>query len=206
MILRHRGVARDPAVAALTTMAALRFLAATGIKTPRLWVADPRQQGPSSDATADAARAWSRGVGVVRAEGRRAQQAAIDTATAAGVAATPEVPAPAGDDPPAGTLDGVRLAARFEIGLFPDEIVELVLGHSATNDLEARLAAFDDQLEATPTPRRLVLAGMPDHGPHLSAALVAAIVHPLVVVELTPSDAVTLNMLRLAADQVVEPA
>jgi len=206
MILRQRGVARDPGGAALSTTAALRFLAATGVNPPRLWVAAPRRWGAASDATADAARAWSRGVAVVRVAGRRAQQAAIDTAASAGVAATTEEPTQAGGDPKTGILDGARLGARFELGLLPDEAVELVLGHSAATDLEARLAAFDAQLAATPTPRRLVLAAMPEHGPRLSAALVAAIVHPLVLVELTPSDGALLTLLRSAADEVVEPA
>ena len=206
MILRQRGVARDPGVAALDTTAALRFLAATGVTAPRLWVAAPRRWGATSDAAADGARAWSRGVAVVRAAGQRTQQAAIDTAASAGVEATTEEPTQAGGDPTSGILDGVRLAARFELGLFPDEVVELVLGHSAATDLEARLAAFDSQLAATPTPRRLVLAAMPEHGPRLSAVLVAAIVHPLVLVELTPSDGALLTLLRSAADEVVEPA
>ena len=204
MILRQRGVAHDPGVAALDTTAALRFLAATGVGAPRLWVAGPRRWGATANDQPETADAWSRGVAVVRAVGRRAQQAAIATAASAGVAATTEAPTQAGGDPTTGILDGPRLAARFEVGLLPDEVVELVLGHAATTDLEARLAAFDAQLAATPTPRRLVLAAMPEHGPHLSAALVAAIVHPLVLVELTPSDAALLTLLRLAADEVVE--
>lgn len=205
MILRQRGVAHDPAVAALDTTAALRFLAAAGVASPRLWVAAPRRWGPAADTTA-AGDAWSRGVAVVRTGGRRAQQAAIDTAASVGVAAMTEQPTQAGGDESTGILDGARLAARFEIGLLPDEVVELVLGHPATTDLEARLAAFDAQLTATTTPRRLVLARMPEHGPHLSSALVAAIVHPLVLVELTPSDAALLTLLRRAADEVVETA
>lgn len=206
MILRQRGVARDPAVAALDTTAALRFLAATGVTAPRLWVAAPRRWRPALQATADSADAWSRGVAVVRAAGARAERAAIDTATAAGAAASTEAPTQAGGDPSIGILDGERLAARFEVGLFPDEVVELVLGDGAATDLEARLAAFDAQLATTTTPRRLVLAAMPEHGPHLSAALVAAIVHPLVLVELTPSDTALLALLGRAADQVVETA
>jgi hypothetical protein len=206
MILRERGIARDAAAAALDTTAALRFLAAAGVTAPRLWVAVPPRWRRAADAAAGSTEAWSRGVAVVRVAGRRAERAAIETAASAGATATTEEPTQAGGDPTTGILDGARLAARFEVGLFPDEVVELVLDHTGTTGLEARLEAFDRQLAAAATPRRLVLAGMPEHGPHLSAALVAAIVHPLVLVELTRSDAALLTLLRRAADEVVEPA
>jgi hypothetical protein len=97
-----------------------------------------------------------------------------------------------------------RRAARFEVGLEPDETVELVLGAAALRDLGERLAALDATLAADPTPRRLVLAGLPDHSPELTPDLVAAIVHPQVLVESEPSDAALLAILRRAADEIVE--
>jgi hypothetical protein len=73
-----------------------------------------------------------------------------------------------------------------------------------TDALAARLADFDDR-PATEheAPRRLVLADLVAHGPRLSEAMVAAILHPLVLVELR-RDAATLDLLRLAADEIVD--
>jgi hypothetical protein len=52
-------------------------------------------------------------------------------------------------------------------------------------------------------PRRLVLADLVEHGSRLSDPMVAAILHPLVLVELR-RDPATLDLLRLAADEIVE--
>ena len=188
MNLRPRGVARDAATAALDVMAAARFLAASGV------------QGTILIRDADVDRGidgWPDGVAVVRVSGSTAHDAALATAQAIGIPTSVngrQAPTPAGD----------RHAARFEIGLEPDETVELVLGAAALRDLGARLAAFDAILAADPTPRRLVLAGLPDHSPALSPDLVAAIVHPQVLVESEPSDDALLAILRRAADEIVE--
>jgi hypothetical protein len=101
--------------------------------------------------------------------------------------------------------DGARLAARHELGLWPDEHVVAVLhadGDPAA--LQARLEAFDRALAEEPaTARRLILADLVGHGPALSAPMLAAILHPLVLVEVR-RDQVTLELLRYAADEVVE--
>jgi hypothetical protein len=97
--------------------------------------------------------------------------------------------------------DGARLAARHELGLWPDEDVEVVLGadrHLAA--LAARLGAFDERLIAEPNiPRRLVLAALTARGPALSEPMIRAILHPLTLVEVAHSDQATLDLIRVAA-------
>ena len=188
MNLRRRGVAADAATAALDVIAAGRFLASAGVRDGAIRVVEAVSDG--------GIHAWVDGVAVVRVSGSAARDAALDTAAAVGI--------PASAEEPHARPGGERLAARFEIGLEPDETVELVLGPAAMRNLGDRLAAFDDALAADPTPRRLVLAGLPDHGPALGPDLVAAIVHPQVLVESEPSDAAFLATLRRAADEVVE--
>jgi hypothetical protein len=169
-------------------MAAGRFLAAAGVDG-RILVREAAGGGIAG---------WTDDLAVVRVSGSAARDAALETARAAGVSASTEEPQAAampGDD---------RRAARFEVGLEPDETVELVLGAAALRDLGERLAALDATLAADPTPRRLVLAGLPDHSPELTPDLVAAIVHPQVLVESEPSDAALLAILRRAADEIVE--
>jgi hypothetical protein len=203
MNLRRRGAARDPGTAALDTTAALRFLASTGASPARLWVDDRTAEHVSLDR--ERAAAWSAGVAVVRVGGPAAREAAIATAAAAGVEAvtTP----PGASDTAVPDRDGPRFAARFDLGLWPDETVEVVFGAEALSGLTDRLAAFDSRLAADPAPRRLVLAGLAEHGPKLSSDLVAAIVHPQVLVELRPSGPAVVALLRQAADTVGgEPA
>ena len=193
MNLRRRGVATDAATAALDVMAAGRFLAAEGVTEGvtqgRILVREVAANGGID--------AWPEGVAVVRVSGSAARDAALATAEAAGIPAST-------DEPQATASRDDRRAARFEAGLEPDEIVELVLGAGALRDLGDRLAAFDASLAAEPTPRRLVLAGLPDHSPALSQDLVAAVVHPQVLVESEPSDDALLAILRRAADEIVE--
>ena len=195
MNLRRRGIATDPGTAALHVAAAGRFLAGAGIAGGRIWVVDGEPEGAATTAV------WAEGTAVVRVAGSAARESALATAEAFGLVASTQ-PANRTDEP--SRSDGDRLAARFELGLWPDETVELVLGRTVLHDLEARLAAFDAVLATDSTPRRLVLAGLPDHGPALGPDLVSAIVHPQVLVETEPSEASVLQMLRLAADTVVE--
>ena len=194
MNLRRRGVATDPGTAALHVAAAGRFLAGAGITGGRIWVFE-------SDPGAATTAVWAEGTAVVRVAGSAARESALATAEAFGLVASTQ-PANPTDEP--SRSDGDRLAARYELDLWPDETVELVLGRTALHDLEARLVAFDAELATDSTPRRLVLAWLPDHGPALGPDLVAAIVHPQVLVETEPSEASVLQMLRLAADTVVE--
>jgi hypothetical protein len=203
MILHRRGAPHDPRGAALDVMAAARFLAAAGIAPPRLWLerthddADPRR--------AAAVDAWSLGIAVVPTASREAHKAAIATATAIGatVLDARSVAGPGGSGP----LDGKRLAARHALGLYPDDHVELVLGTAATADLGGRLADFDARSAADPAVRhRLILADLPDSGPQLSPAMVSAIVHPLVLVDLRPPDPRLMRLARAAADAVIGPS
>ena len=187
MNLRPRGVATDAATAALDVMAAARYLAAADVADRRILVREAALDG--------AIGGWPDGVAVVRVSGSAAREAALATAEAAGI--------PASMHASGGAMSGGdRDAARFELGLEPDDTVQLVLGAAGLRNLGERLAAFDAGLAADPTPRRLVLAGLPDHSPALSADLIAAIVHPQVLVESEPSDDALLAILRLAADLV----
>jgi hypothetical protein len=197
MNLRRRGVAVDAATAALDVAAAGRFLAAVGFPGGRVRVVD------EDVATDDAAAASAQGDVVVRVRGRAARDAALATAGAFGLVALPGPPGIDGAYDTAAHDGADRLAARWELGLEPDETVQLVLGTAALRNLTDRLAGLDATLAADPTPRRLVLAGLPDHGPALGPDVVGAIVHPQVLVESEASDAALLAMLRRAADEVV---
>jgi len=197
MNLVARGVAADPGAAALAATAALRSLEAAGVGAPAVWVA----RGARFDATA----AWDHGIALVRVATAEAETAAHEAIRAVGA----RVVLAATDLGQLGSArgDGARLAARHEFGLWPDETVGVLLG--ADRDpaaLATRLDDFDERLATDPeTPRRFVLAGLTAHGPGLSEPMLRAILHPLVLVEVRPSDAETLAMLRAAAD-IVTPA
>ena len=194
MNLEPRGVAADPGRAAIASAAALRSLEAAGVAVPAVWVA----RGARFDATA----AWDHGIALVRVATAEAQAAAQDVVRAVGarlvLAATDlgRIGAPRGD--------GARLAARFELGLWPDEVVGVVLrADRDLADLTARLDSLDERLVADPaTPRRLVLAGLTRNGPALAEPLLRAILHPSVLVEVHRSDDATMALLRAAADVV----
>ena len=195
MNLVRRGIATDGASAALATTAALRTLEAARVTSPAVWVAHGTTR---FDATA----AWDHGIALVRVNGPEAEAAALDVVRAVGArvvrAATDlgNVGAPRGD--------GAWLAARYELGLWPDENVDVVLGadrHPAA--LAERLEAFDEELAADPgVPRRLVLAALTAHQPPLSEPLIRAILHPLTLVEVTPSDQALLDLIGVASGSV----
>jgi hypothetical protein len=190
-----RGVAADAAAAALATTAALRALDAVGVAEPAVWIAH-------GTARFDSTAAWDHGIALVRISGRDAEAAA--QAVAAAVGARVVLSAADLGRVGVGSGDGARLAARHELGLWPDEEVEVVLGadrHPAA--LSARLETFDERLSAEPdVPRRLVLAGLIDHGPALSEPMIRAILHPVTLVEVKPSDQATLDLIRTAATVV----
>jgi hypothetical protein len=203
MILRRRDAAHGARAAALDVFAAARFLAAAGVAPPRVWVertaddVDPRRTS--------AVAAWSLGIAVVATSTREARDAAVATATAIG-ATLVDARALAGPDPSDG-YDGKRLAARHALGIDPDEVVEVVLGAPAATGLDDRLADFDARSAADPSVRhRLILADLPDTGPRLSPAMVSAIVHPLVMIDLRRPDPRLIGLARAAADEVVGPA
>jgi len=187
-----RGIATDPASAALATTAALRTLEAAGVVAPAVWVAH-------GTARFDSTAAWDHGIALVRVNGPDPEAAALGVLRSVGVrivrAATDlgNVGAPRGD--------GAWLAARYELGLWPDEQVDVVLGadrHPAA--LADRLQAFDQELADDPaTPRRLVLAALTAHRPPLSEPLIRAIVHPLTLVEVTRSDQALLDLIGVAS-------
>jgi len=192
-----RGVAADPEAAALAATAALRSLEAAGVGAAAVWVA----RGARFDATA----AWDHGIALVRVATAEAEAAAHEVIRAVGARIVLAATDLGQLGPSRG--DGARLAARHEFGLWPDETVGVVLG--ADRDpaaLAGRLDDFDERLTTDPeTPRRFVLAGLTAHGPALSEPMLRAILHPLVLVEVRPSDAATLALLRAAAD-IVTPA
>jgi hypothetical protein len=187
-----RGVATDASAAALATTAALRALDAADVAEPAVWIAH-------GTARFDSSAAWDHGIALVRVSGRDAEasaRAVVDAVGARVVLSAMDLGRVG-----VGRGDGARLAARHELGLWPDEEVEVVLGadrHLAA--LSARLGAFDERLAAEPEiPRRLVLAGLTGHGPALPEPMIRAILHPLTLVEVTPSDQGTLDLIRTAA-------
>lgn len=192
MNLVSRGIATDPASAALATTAALRTLEVAGVTAPAVWVAH-------GTARFDATAAWDHGIALVRVSGIEAEAAALEVVRSVGArlvrAATDlgNVGGPRGD--------GARLAARYELGLWPDEKVDVVLGadrHPAA--LADRLEAFDQDLADDPgVPRRLVLAALTTHHPPLSEPMIRAILHPLTLVEVTRSDQALLDLIGVAA-------
>lgn len=196
MNLATRGVASDAGSAALATTAAVRALEAARVEAPAVWIAHGRGR---FDSTA----AWDHGIALVRVEGAAADDAARAVADAIGV----RVVHSASDLGRLGGSrgDGARLGARHELGLWPDERVTVVLGADRdASALHARIDAFDARVAAQPErPERLALADLTDHGPRLSDAMIRAILHPLMLVEVR-RDAATLQLLRYAADEVVE--
>jgi hypothetical protein len=196
MNLVTRGVATDGSSAALSMTAAVRILEAAGVESPAVWIAHGKGR---FDATA----AWDHGIALVRVDGMEADNAARAVADAVDVRVVRSVS-------DLGRLgrgrgDGARLGARHELGLWPDERVVVVLHADRDADaLGARLATFDERVAGErDVPRRLVLADLVEHGPRLSEPMTAAILHPLVLVEVRREPA-TLALLRLAADEVVE--
>lgn len=195
MNLVRRGVAADAAAAALATSAALRALEAVGVETPAVWIAH-------GTARFDATAAWDHGIALVRVSGPDAEASARAVAKAVGARVVMSAADLGRLGPARG--DGARLAARHELGLWPDEDVEVILGadrhHSA---LTARLGAFDERLAAEPgTPRRLVLAALATHAPPLSEPMIRAIVHPFTLVEVARSDRAMLDLISVAAEPI----
>ncbi len=199
MNLVRRGVAADAPEAALATAAALRALEAAGVEAPAVWIARGTMK-------LDSTAAWDHGIALVRVAGPEAEAAARGVAEAVGA----RIVMSAADLGRLGRArgDGARLAARHELGLWPDEEVEVMLG--ADRDptaLSARLDAFDELLEAErAVPRRLVLAALTTHAPPLSEPLIRAILHPLTLVEVARSDQAMLDLLRVAAAEIKPPS
>ena len=202
MILRVRPAAHDARSAALDVFGAARFLAAAGIADPRIWLtADEQHRDPRVTAVVEA---WSRSIAVVPIESGDARKGALSTAAAIGARSVD--PARLADQPRT-VLDGRRAAARFALGIDPDERVELVLREADPTAMTARIAAFDERIAADPGRRqRLILADLGSHGRRLSEPMVGAIVHPLVLVELRQPDPRLIAVARAAADAVIEPA
>lgn len=196
MNLTLRGVATDATSAALGMTAALRSLDAAGVDAPAVWIAH-------GSARYDSTTAWDHGIAMVRVGGPEAEASARAVADAVGARTVLSAADLGNLGAPRG--DGARLAARHELGLWPDEHVTVVLRADRDEALLAdRLAAFDVRLAADPaTPRRLIFADLIRHGPALSGPLVEAILHPLVLVELARHQP-TLDLLRFAADEVTD--
>jgi hypothetical protein len=196
MNLVARGVATNASSAAMAMTAAVRMLDAAGVESPAVWIAHGKGRF-------DAIAAWDHGIALVRVDGMEADNAARAVADAVDVRVVRSASDLGRLGAPRG--DGARLGARHELGLWPDERVVVVL--QADRDvaaLTARLAAFDERIAVDrDAPRRLVLADLVEHGPRLSEPMAGAILHPLVLVEVRREPA-TLDLLRLAADEIVE--
>jgi hypothetical protein len=206
MILHLRRASDDARTAALDVFAALRAQAALGIQRPRLMV----------DATDDAdhplrpraIRAWSVGVAVVGVADDEARDAALATAASVGAEVVDPMtltePMAAAAEP-SPHLDGRQLAARHALGIGPDETVDLAIGATAGSALGRLVAAFDERSATDPTRRRRLIVVAPlAHRTAISAELISAIVHPLVLVDLAARGNAGLELAQLAADEVVE--
>lgn len=207
MILRVRQVANEARSAALDVFAAARFLAAADIESPQVWLtADDRHRDPGVRAVVEA---WARGIAVVPIDGNEASKGATATVSAIGARAVDGARA---GDAARGTegeraIDGRRAAARFALGIDPDETVELILRETDPGAMGDRLAAFDARIaENAPRRHRLILADLGAHGRRFSEPMVGAIVHPLVLIELRQPDARLIGVARIAADTVIEAA
>ena len=207
MILHVRRAAVDARTAALDVFAALRFIAALGGDPPRLSI-DP---GDDADdpLRKRAIDAWSAGTALVGVAGHEARDAAVATAAAVGAELVDPAmlarPFATVRDDTSRALDGRRLAARYALGIGPDETVELALVRTAQGEIGRRLTAFDEQSTATPAARRRsIIVARQDRRHVISAELIAAIVHPLVLVELGRQGTAALELARLAADEVIE--
>jgi hypothetical protein len=190
--LAPRGVATDPASAALATTAALRTLEAAGVAAPAVWVAH-------GTGRFDSTAAWDHGIALVRVNGPEAEAAALGVVRAVGARIVRAAADLGNVGGPRG--DGAWLAARYELGLWPDEEVEVALGADRNPAaLADRLEAFDQELAEDPTtPRRLVLAALTAHRPPLSEPLIRAILHPLTLVEVTRSDQALIDLIGVAS-------
>jgi hypothetical protein len=170
MILRVRPPANDARSAALDVFAAARSLAAAGIASPRVWfTSDDRHRDPRVTAVVEA---WTRGVAVMPVDGSEARKGAVATAAAIGMRAVDGSNA----DPEDGlVLDGRRAAARFALGIDPDETVELVLRETEPGAMHDRIVAFDARLEDdAPRRHRLILADLGVHGRQFMEPMVEA--------------------------------
>jgi len=98
-----------------------------------------------------------------------------------------------------------REQARHELGLWPDEIVHVVVGaikpYKGLNEL---LDAWDE-LAADGTPRRLVVAGGPTDEPGIAEALERAAIHPTVLIHPRKIPAGEMQIFLRAADVAVMP-
>ncbi len=98
-----------------------------------------------------------------------------------------------------------REQARHELGLWPDEIVHVVVGairpYKGLNEL---LDAWDG-LPPDGTPRRLVIAGGPSAEPGIAEALERAAIHPTVLIHPHKIPAGEMQIFLRAADVAVMP-
>ena len=207
MILHIRRAAADARSAALDVFAAMRFVAALGADPPRLAV-DP---GDDRDhpLRPRAIEAWSAGTALVGVAGNEARDAAVATAAAVGAELVDPATSAAAFATARGdasrVLDGRRLAARYALGIGPDEIVELAIVDATAGEIGRRLTAFDDRSTAMPAVRRRsIIIARGDRRLAISEELIAAIVHPLVLVELSHQATAALELARIAADEVIE--
>ena len=205
MILRRRVVATDARSAALAVFATARFLASAGVARPRLWIIEV--DDAHDPLRPDVVRAWSEGIGVVAVMGEDARDAAVVTAAAIGStvverSGTESVDSATGPMDGDTEFDGRRLAARHALGLDPAIRCRSRCGATAAPGLAARLADMDAAI-TNGARRRLIVTGRPDGSTRISAELISAIVHPLVLVDLQGVDGELDGLARIAADDLV---
>ncbi len=206
MILRRRVAATDARSAALDVFATARFLASLGVAAPRLWIVEA--DNAHDPLRPDVVRAWSEGIGVVAVIGLDARDAAVVTATAIGAtpverSGTASVSDATGSIDSPTAFDGRRLAARHALGLDPGDQVEVALGATVSPGLAIRLADLDAAAATSGRRRRLIVTGRSDGSTRISAELISAIVHPLVLVDLQGADGALDGLARIAADELV---
>jgi hypothetical protein len=205
MILRRRVAATDARSAALDVFATARFLASVGVAAPRLWIVEA--DAAHDPLRPDVIHAWSEGIGVVAVIGEDARDAAVVTAAAIGAtpverSGTESLGGGTGPSDGPNTFDGRRLAARHALGLDPGDSVQVALGATASPGLAARLGDLDAAVTSGPR-RRLIVTGRSDGSARISAELISAIVHPLVLVDLQGADGEFDGLARIAADELV---
>jgi beta-1,4-mannosyltransferase len=98
-----------------------------------------------------------------------------------------------------------REQARHELGIWPDEIVHVVLGaikpYKGLNEL---LDAWDE-VASDGKPRRLLIAGAPSDEPGIAVALERAAVHPTILIHPRTIPPADVQIFLRAADLAVMP-
>ena len=98
-----------------------------------------------------------------------------------------------------------REQARHELGIWPDEVVHILLG--AIRPYKGLTQLFDawDVVDADPVPRRLVIAGGPTDEPGVAEMLERAALHPSILLHATQVEPADVQIYMRAADVAILP-